>query len=174
MKHVFTGFNLKGAIALPGKWRRKVKIFYQELERRARQTRRFDGTTLVAALVIGSVAAALADAAPPAGAPTDDGMKAFALQWFAQMQAGKIDRTQYTAAYAVQLTEDAVQAMSHHLNEYGASPLRAEIMQKRSIDNQTFYQVKLVFPRGDASSLLFGFDTNGKITGVSIMSMAGD
>jgi hypothetical protein len=170
MRHMFTGFNLKGAITLPGKWRCTVKIFKQELERGATQARRFGWTTLVVALLTGSVAAALADAA----VPTEDSMKAFALQWFAQMQAGKIDRTQYTPAYATQLTDDAVQAMSHHLNEYGASPLRAEIMQKRSIDNQTFYQVKLVFPRGDASSLLFGFDTNGKITGVSIMSMAGD
>jgi len=101
-------------------------------------------------------------------------MRAFALQWFAQMQAGKIDRTQYTAAYGAQLTDAAVQAMSHQLNEYGAAPLRAEIMQKRSVDNQTFYQVKLVFPRGDATSLLFGFDAEGKITGVAIMSMAGD
>jgi hypothetical protein len=92
----------------------------------------------------------------------------------AQMQAGKIDRTQYTAAYGAQLTDAAVQAMSHHLNEYGASPIRAEIMQKRSVDNQTFYKVKLVFPRGDAASLLFGFDAEGKITGVAIMSMAGD
>ena len=89
-------------------------------------------------------------------------MRAFALQWFAQMQAGKIDRTQYTAAYGAQLTDAAVQAMSHHLNEYGASPIRAEIMQKRSVDNQTFYKVKLVFPRGDAASLLFGFDVGGQ------------
>ena len=101
-------------------------------------------------------------------------MKVLALQWYAQMQAGKIDRKQYTAAYGAQLTDDAVQAMSQHLNEYGASPTRAEIMQKRSIDNQTFYRVKLIFPRGDAASLLFGFDAEGKITGVAIMSMAGD
>ena len=73
-------------------------------------------------------------------------MRAFALQWFVQMQAGKIDRTQYTAAYGAQLADDAVQAMSHHLNEHGTS---AEIMQKRSVDNQTFYKVKLVSPRGD-------------------------
>jgi hypothetical protein len=129
---------------------------------------------LAAMLAVGHAASARADAAPPAGVPTEDGMRAFALQWFAQMQAGKIDRTQYTAAYGAQLTDDAVQAMSHHLNEYGASPIRAEIMQKRSVDNQTFYKVKLVFPRGDAASLLFGFDAEGKITGVAIMSMAGD
>ena len=136
--------------------------------------RRFSGIILTAALLIAASAAGFADATPPAGVPTEDGMKAFALQWFAQMQAGKIDRTQYTAAYGAQLSDDAVRAMSHHLNEYGASPLRAEIMQKRSVDNQTFYQVKLIFPRGDAASLLFGFDAEGKITGVAIMSMAGD
>ena len=174
MKHIFTGFNLKGAIALPAKWRCTVKIFNQELERGATQMKRFGRTMLVTALLTGSVAAALADAAPTAGVPTEDGMRALALQWFAQMQAGKIDRTQYTAGYAAQLTDDAVQAMSHHLNEYGASPLRAEIMQKRSVDNQTLYQVKLVFPRGDAASLLFGFDAEGEITGISLMSMAGD
>ena len=136
--------------------------------------RRFRGIILAVALSIATAAAGLADPTPPAGVPTEDGMKAFALQWFAQMQAGKIDRTQYTAAYGAQLTDDAVQAMSHHLNEYGASPIRAEIMQKRSVDNQTFYKVKLIFPRGDAASLLFGFDVEGKITGVAIMSMAGD
>ena len=136
--------------------------------------RRFRDIILAVALSIATTAAGLADPTPPDGVPTEDGMKAFALQWFAQMQAGKIDRTQYTAAYGAQLTDDAVQAMSHHLNEYGAAPLRAEIMQKRSVDNQTFYKVKLIFPRGDAASLLFGFDVEGKITGVAIMSMAGD
>src|SRR6476620_7815640 len=136
--------------------------------------RRFGSIILAVALSIASIAAGLADPVPSAGVPTEDGMRAFALQWFARMQAGKIDRTQYTAAYGAQLTDDAVQAMSHHLNEYGASPLRAEIMQKRSVDNQTFYKVKLIFPRGDAASLMFGFDVEGKITGVTVMSMAGD
>ena len=136
--------------------------------------RRYCGIILAVALSIATTAAGHADPTPPVGVPAEDDMKAFALQWFAQMQAGKIDRTQYTVAYAAQLTDDAVQAMSHHLNEYGVSPLRAEIMQKRSVDNQTFYKVKLIFPRGDADSLLFGFDVEGKITGVAIMSMAGD
>jgi hypothetical protein len=136
--------------------------------------RRFRDIILAVALSIATTAAGLADLTPPAGVPTEDGMKALVLQWFAQMQVGRIDRTQYTAAYGAQLTDDAVQAMSHHRNEYGAAPIRAEIMQKRSVDNQTFYKVKLIFPRGDAASLLFGFDVEGKITGVAIMSMAGD
>jgi Spy/CpxP family protein refolding chaperone len=136
--------------------------------------RRFRDIILAVALSVATPAAALADSTPPAGLPTEDGLRAFALQWFAQMQVGRIDRTQYTTAYGAQLTDDAVQAMSHHLNEYGAPPIRAEIMDKRSRDNQTFYKVKLLFPRGDAASLLFGFDVEGKITGVAIMSMAGD
>jgi hypothetical protein len=129
---------------------------------------------LVAAAAITSVTSAFADPAAPPGVPSEDSMKVLALRWFAELQAGKIDRTQYTAAYGAQLTDDAVQAMSHQLNQYGASPMRAEIMQKRTIDDQIFYRVKLIFPRGDAASLLFGFDTEGKITGVVVMSLAGD
>jgi hypothetical protein len=70
-----------------------------------------------------NVTTALADPAPLAGVPSEDGMNVFALRWFAQIQAGKIDRTQYTAAYGAQLTDDAVQAMSHQLNQYGVSPM---------------------------------------------------
>jgi hypothetical protein len=136
--------------------------------------RRFAGMVLVAALSIVTVTAALSDPVPPTAVPTEDGMKDLALQWFAQIQAGKIDRTEYTAAYGAQLTDDAVQAMAHRLNEYGASPLRVEVMQKRVIDNQTFYLVKLIFPRGDAASLLFAFNTAGKITGIGVRSLAGD
>ena len=135
---------------------------------------RFRDIIMVVVLSIVTAADGLADPTPQAGVPTEDGMKAFALQWFAQMLLGKIDRTQYTSTYGAQLTDEAVQAMSHQLNEYGAPPLRAEIMQKRSVDNQTFYKVKLIFPRGDAASLLFGLDVEGKITGVAITSMAGD
>ena len=120
------------------------------------------GAMIAAATLSMAIVSACADSAPPIGVPTEDGMKVLALRWYAQMQAGKIDRKQYTTAYAAQLTDDAVQAMSQHLNQYGASPLRAEIMKKHAIDNQTFYQVKLIFPRGDATSLLFGFDAEGK------------
>ena len=136
--------------------------------------RRFGLIILVIAPLIVSVTASFADPPPPAGVPTQDGMKIFALQWFAQMQAGKIDRTQYATAYGAQLTDEAVQAMSRYVNQYGASPTSAEIMQSRIIDDQTFYLVKLMFPRGDATSLLFGFNSAGKITGIGLESMAGD
>ena len=105
---------------------------------------RFGVMVLAAGLSMVGIAAARADPAPPAGVPSEDGMTAFALQWFVRLQAGEIDRTQYTAVYSAQLSDSAVRAMSHQLNQYGASPLRAEIMQKRAIDDQTFYQVKLI------------------------------
>jgi hypothetical protein len=48
--------------------------------------------------------------------------------------------------------------MSRDLNKYGTSPLRAEIVQTRKDGDQNFYIVKFVFPRGDATTLLFDFD----------------
>ena len=64
--------------------------------------------------------------------------------------------------------------MSSHVNLYGASPTSAEILRAGTIADQKFYLVKLIFPRGDAASLLIGFDAKGKITGINLMSMAGD
>jgi hypothetical protein len=140
----------------------------------ATQVRSLGTALLVLALLTVGIIAAPANAASPANVTTDDGAAAFALQWFTQMQAGKFDRSQYTAGYGAQLTPEAVQVMSQRLNRYGASPLRAEVMKKRMAENQTLYLVKFIFPRGDATSLLFGFDTEGKITGVGVESMAGD
>jgi hypothetical protein len=135
---------------------------------------RFCLSVLASVLSIDSIAAALADPAPLASAPTDARVTTWAMQWFKEMQAGRTDRSQYAAAYSPQVTDDAVKAMAHALNAYGASPLRAEIVQTRKVDDQTFYVVKFVFPRGDATSLLFGFDAEGKITGVGVGGMAAD
>jgi hypothetical protein len=64
--------------------------------------------------------------------------------------------------------------MSVNVNRYGASPKSDQILQTRTIADQKFYLVKLIFPRGDAASLLIGFGADGKITGINLMSMAGD
>jgi hypothetical protein len=132
--------------------------------------------TLLAALLTGSVAAALAGSPPPSSVPTENSVETLALEWFAKMRTGQIDRTQLAADYSAQLTDDAVQAMSRYLKEYeyGASPTGAQVLKTRTVGEQTFYVVKLVFPRGDAASLLLGFNAEGKITGISLMSMAGD
>jgi hypothetical protein len=107
-----------------------------------------------------------------ANAPVDE--SAFALQWYHRMQEGKLDRTQLTDAYSAQLTDRAIEQMSHRLNHYGAPPRSAEILQRREVGDQTFHVVKYHFPRGDAASLLFGFDAQGKITGIALTMLAGD
>lgn len=129
---------------------------------------------LVVAFSVGPIAPLCSDAASLAGAPTEGGMTAWAMQWFKEMQAGHADPSQYAPAYRAQVTGAAVKAMSHALDQYGAAPLHAEIVQTRKIGEQSFYVVKFVFPRGDATTLLFGFDPAGKITGVGVGGLAGD
>lgn len=136
--------------------------------------RRVGAAVLVAALPGGFTAPLYVYATSPAGAPTEASVTVWAMSWFKEMQAGRIDRSQYAPAYRAQVTDTAVKAMSRALNQYGASPLRAEIVQTRKIGEQTFYVVKFVFPRGDATTLLFGFDAAGKITGVGVGGLAGD
>ena len=132
--------------------------------------------TLVAVLLTSGVVTALAGSPPPSNVRTEKSVEALALEWFAQMRTGQIDRTQLAADYNAQLTDDVVQATSRYLKryEYGASPTGAQVLKSRTTGEQTFYVVKLVFPRGDAASLLLGLNTEGKITGISLMSMAGD
>jgi hypothetical protein len=67
-----------------------------------------------------------------ASAPPEDSVKVLALEWYLQMQAGQLDRTQLTNAYSSQLTDHAVQDMSRRINAYGASPRSAEILKSRT------------------------------------------
>ena len=47
------------------------------------------------------------------------------MHWFAEMMAGRTDRSQYAAGFVAQVTDEAVARISHDLNVYGAAPLRA-------------------------------------------------
>ena len=125
---------------------------------------------LLSPFLLNSVAAAQT----PGSAAAPESVITFAMHWFIEMQAGRIDRPQYAPAYAAQLSDDSVKAMSGLLNKFGAAPLHAEIVLTRKDGQQTFYEVKFVFPRGDATSILFGFDQTGKITGVAVGGVAGD
>ncbi len=117
-----------------------------------------------------------ADGTPPAAAAKIDpaGLSAWAMRWFTEMMAGRTDRTQYAPVFAPEVTDAAIARMARDLNAYRAEPLRAEIVQTRTVGDQTFAVVKFVFPRGDATSLLFGFDAAGRITGVAVGALAGD
>jgi hypothetical protein len=128
----------------------------------------------IATVAAGPLLMASAEEAPLAAAPTGLALTARAMRWFTEMMAGRTDRSQYSADLAPQVTDAVVARIAHDLNTYGASPLRAEIVQTKKDGDQTFAVVKFVFPRGDATSLLFGFDAAGKITGVAVGGMAGD
>ncbi len=128
------------------------------------------------AVAFGAAAGAAEFALAPANSIDARSVEGLALDWFQRMRKGEIDRSQLTPEYSAQLTDDAVRGMSKFLGkyEYGAQPIGAQLLLQRSSGKQTFYIVKIVFPRGDAASLMFGFDADGKITGVSLLSMAGD
>jgi hypothetical protein len=131
----------------------------------------------VTIMIACSPAAYTAEAASNSTGPlTRSSVESLALSWFERMRTGEIDRSQLSAEYDRQLTTDAVQEMAKFLKqyEYGAAPLGAQVLLSRSSGEQTFYIVKIVFPRGDAASLMFGFNAAGKITGINLMSMAGD
>lgn len=122
------------------------------------------------------VQAAAVRARLAAPANTDQALETFALRWFEQMRTGQIDRTLLSPEYDAHLSDEAVQNMSQHLTayEFGASPIGVQVLRQHSTASQSFYLTKILFPRGDAASLLFGFNRDSKITGVSLMSMAGD
>jgi hypothetical protein len=131
---------------------------------------------LILALWIGGLVDGFASPAAPNASLTQSDVESLALNWFERMRKGEIDRGQLTSGYSRQLTAEAVQELAKFLQtyEYAAAPLGAQVLLKRSSGAQTFYIVKIVFPRGDAASLMFGFNEEGKITGINLMSMAGD
>ncbi|HTJ01397.1 MAG TPA: hypothetical protein VL492_01285 [Methylovirgula sp.] len=144
--------------------------------RRSQLKRLIVSIALSVELVIGSASLGLADSEHPAKPPAERNIEAVVLEWFGRMQTGQIDRKQLSIQYSDQLTSDKIQAMSLYLKkyQYGASPSGARILQVRAIGDQTFYVAEVLFPRGDAASLLFGLDTQGKITGISLLGMGGD
>jgi hypothetical protein len=142
---------------------------------------RFSLLVGVVAFSIAGITTAVADSPSPlvptgtsVRAPADAAAAALALRWFTQMQAGRIDRSQYATAYSAQLTDGAVLEMARRLNQYGASPIGADVVGTRRIGEQTFYVVRINLPRGDATGLLLGLDAANKITGIDFVSMAGD
>jgi hypothetical protein len=151
-----------------------MKISSTTVAPRAALMRRFIWVMPVAALAVSHIASVHAEATQQSGVQSGARVAVLAMRWFKDIQAGRTDRSEYASAYAAQLTDDAVKGMSRALNRYGASPLSAEIVQTRKRGEQTFYTVKFIFPRGDATSLLFGFDSGGKITGIAIGGLAGD
>ena len=77
---------------------------------------------LIAVLTAGPIVPARADEAPLAGAPSAEAVTQFAMRWFAEMQAGRTDRSLYAPSFIAEVTDEAVATMSRDLNRYGAAP----------------------------------------------------
>jgi len=151
-----------------------TKISERPFPRAVVKLRRVAVSLLIVLLALCPVATARADDTPTAGAPTGAALTTWAMHWITEVMAGRTDRSQYAPGFVAQVTDQAVARMAHDLNAYGAAPLRAEIVQSKKEGDQTFTMIKFVFPPGDATSLLFGFDAAGKITGIAVGGMAGD
>jgi hypothetical protein len=132
--------------------------------------RLFARAAVVATLVTGSFASVYGGQTPSIDPTSSDGVKTFALEWFERLQAGQIDRTQMTTELSETLTDDSVKEMSRIVSSFGPAT-KDEIVENRKIEDQTFYVVKLFLQRGDAVSLLIGFNESGKITGVTFPSL---
>jgi|SRR5208283_2945179 len=151
-----------------------MRLFDNSSRRALARLRHIAFWLLIALAGASPVATARADDTPAAAAPTGAALTTWAMRWITEVMAGRTDRSQYAPGFVAQVTDEALARMAHDLNAYGASPLRAEIVQTKKEGDQTFTTIKFVFPRGDATSLLFGFDAAGKITGVAVGGMAGD
>jgi hypothetical protein len=134
------------------------------------------GTSQEAQPLTGRIAGKPLHANAPNGARTPTGVEALALHWFARMRSGEIDRSQLAPEYDAHLTDHAVKQMSRYLKayEFGHLPLEAHVLQSREAGEQRIHVVKIVFPRGDAASLMLGLNSDNKITGIGLTSMAGD
>lgn len=140
----------------------------------ARSLHHLGVSLLIAVLAIGPVVPVQADTMPLASVESEARVTALAMRWFTEIQAGRTDKTLYAPAFGPQVTDEAVRGVSQALSIYGALPVRAEVVQAGRSAEQSFYTVKFIFPRGDAASILFGFDAGGKITGIAAAGMAGD
>ena len=127
--------------------------------------KRLEFVRLSALLAMTFPTPAFAGPAPPKGSVQELG-----LEWFARLQSGRVDRSLLAPEYSKQLTDDAVKTMARYLKPFGDAH-KIEVMLTRMLGQQTFYEYKLYFDRGDTATMLLGYDKEGKVTGITFPSM---
>src|SRR5260370_41610406 len=105
-----------------------MKVSDETVLRAGARIRRIAFSLLIALLTLAPVGLARADEPPPVATPTGEALTTWAMHWFAQMMAGRTDRSQYAPGFVPQVTDEAVARIFHHPNVYRAAPLRAEIV----------------------------------------------
>jgi hypothetical protein len=114
-------------------------------------------------------------AADPA-ALTADSVQKSALEWFDRMRTGQLDRTQLTADFNAQLTDETVATTSRFLQAHGyvEPPAQAKLVDTRTAGDETLYTVRLSFASGKVANLQISVVGDGKISDISLLNTGGD
>jgi CubicO group peptidase (beta-lactamase class C family) len=93
---------------------------------------------------------------------------ALARQWMHRMQAGDIDKSQLSAAFAKQLTPQMVNGMKDGLAAYG-NPTSFVYRGKRNVNGATAYRYSVGF-KSARLELTIAIDSKGKISALGLGS----
>src|SRR5260370_29393441 len=99
-----------------------MKVSDETVLRAGARIRRIAFSLLIALLTLAPVGLARADEPPPVATPTGEALTTWAMHWFAQMMAGRTDRSQYAAGFVAQVTDEAGARRSHHLHRHRGAP----------------------------------------------------
>jgi hypothetical protein len=94
-------------------------------------------------------------------------MLARAKSWFAQLQAGKIDRSQLAAGMGTALSDQQVQDVSSKIKTLG-TPVTFEQQQTMTQAGNTITAYLLTFGNGQKLSFYFAVDSQGKVSGLQL------
>jgi hypothetical protein len=104
---------------------------------------------------------------PSAAPTTDPAMLARAKSWFAQLQAGKIDRSQLADKANNTLTDANVSNAASVIGNLG-TPVSFVQQQAGSQGNINYAVYLLTFKNGKKINFFFAVDTQGKIEGLQL------
>jgi hypothetical protein len=123
---------------------------------------------MLIALPVTTVIAQAATAAPSAApaAPTDAAVTARAKDWFHQIQANKIDRSQLDDKMNAALTDAVLAQVSVQIAPLG-NPSAFTLSRKMTQDSVSVYVFQVQFPSITLVEM-FALDPDGKIAGLYI------
>ncbi|MGB9652556.1 MAG: hypothetical protein WCB01_12215, partial [Candidatus Cybelea sp.] len=104
---------------------------------------------------------------PTAAPTTDPAMLARAKSWFAQLQAGKIDRSQLATRANGALTDSTISNAQGILAGLG-TPVSFVQQQAGAQGNISYAIYSLTFKNGRRLNFFFAVDSQGKVEGLQI------
>jgi len=106
-------------------------------------------------------------AAPAPSATTNPQLLATAKHWFAQLQAGKIDKSQLEGGPYSNMTDASIANAQKMVGSLGA-PVSFVQQQYQSQGNVTAAIYLVTFSNGEKVDFLFALDQQGKVAGLSL------